>query len=278
MSMDVFTPNTGLLDPADTSFIDSRITHAPTRPVDVTPQARQTWRGHVSIVSIYPGNLHKRVRHNGITIYQLPAAPRGSYSLLRVYDTQEWLSRPDPANGKLSWMPMPISAQVVADDLVATWANDTLGKRSGFSPGIGIIAGDDPTDKELADLRFSQSALFDWYIKDAHGKHTRGQTTEITDVHRLAAREMLDKGAERLAWFPTTIFAAVKECIACGQQIDAKSKVCDKCGTNLIDWYKKYNLSTDDDPVIAAFVNKINGAKPFKPVISQPIERPIERP
>ncbi len=252
---------------------DPRISHAPTRPVDVRPEIRQTYRAERSIVSIYPGNLYKRVRHNGITIYQLPAAPRGSYSLLRVYDTQEWCSRPDPTDGKQHWMPMPISAKVVADDLVCTWANDTLGKRSGFAPGIALIEGSEPTDDELAALRASQSALFDWYIKDAHGKHTRGQTTEITDIHRLAAREMLDKGAERLAWFPTTIFAAVKECIACGQQIDAKSKVCDKCNTNLIDWYKKYNLSTDDDPVIAAFMTRLNsGRMPIKPIISQPID------
>ncbi len=264
MSLEIFEPETTLLEPT--------ITHAPTRPTDVTPQARQTWRGNVSIVSIYPSNCYKRVRHNGITIYQLPAAPRGSYSLLRVYDTQEWLSRPDPANGKPHWMPMPIPAQIVAEDLVATWANDTLGKRSGFSPGIGIIAGDEPTTQELAGLRAGQSSLFDWYIKDAHGKHNRGLTTEITDVHRLAAREMLDKGAERLPWFPITIFAAVKECVACGQQIDAKSKVCDKCQTNLVDWYKKYNLSTDDDPVIAAFMAKINTNRQApKPIISQPI-------
>jgi len=255
------------------------VSHAPTRPMDVLPEVRQTLRGYLSIVSIYPDNLQKRVRHNGITLYQLPASPRGAYSLLRVYDTVEWINRPDPMDGKPHFMPMPIPAIVVADDLVATWAGDTLGKRSGFSPGIAVIAGDEPTNNELSDLRVRQNALFDWYIKDAHGKHTRGQTTEITDIHRLAAKQMLDKGAERLPWYPTVIFAAVKDCIACGEQINAKSKVCDKCNTNLVDWYLKYNLDPSHDKVIADFMAAMN-PKPAKapagrPIISSPIT-PIE--
>lgn len=236
------------------------VTHATTRPMDVLPEVRQTLRGYRSICSIYPAPFRKQVRHNGITVYKMPAAPRGSYATLRVYDTQEWCSRPDPTDGKQHWLPMPIPAQVVADDLVNTWAGDTLGKRSGYSPGVMVIQGDKPTPEELDHLRTQQSALFDWYIKDGHSKHTRGQTNEITDVHRLAAREMLDKGADRLPWYPTVHFTEVKDCIACGQQIESKSKVCDKCGTNLIDWYIKYKIDPADDPVIRDFMAKIRTA------------------
>ncbi len=231
--------------------------HAPTKPMDVLPEIRQVARNAVTICSIYPAAQHKRIRHNGLTDYSIAKAPRGSYSTLTVYDTQEWCARVSPTDGKPTWMPMPIPAMVVANDLVATWAGDTLGKRSGYTPGIGIIEGNKPTPNELAVLRKGQDALFDWYIKDAHGKFTRGQSTEITDVHRLAAKEMLDKGAERLPWYPTVIFAAVKDCVACGQQIDARSKVCDKCSTNLVDWYIKYNLDSADDPVIHTFMVKM---------------------
>lgn len=232
--------------------------HAPTRPMDVLPEIRQVARNYCTICSIYPGALRKRVRHNGLTIYEIPAAVRGSFVTYQVYDTQEWCSRPDPTNGNQHWMPMPIPARVVAEDLVATWAGDTLGKKSGFTPGITIIAGDQPTKAELKSLRDGQTALFDWYVKDAHGKHTRGQSNEITDVHRLAARELLDKGVERLPWYPNTMFADVKDCVACGKQIEAKSKVCDKCQTNLVDWYTKYKLNADDDPVVRDFMAKIN--------------------
>ncbi len=233
------------------------LTHATTRPMDVLPEVRQTLRAHRNICSIYPAPFRKQVRHNGITIYSMPAAPRGSYSTLRVYDTQEWCSRPDPTDGRQHWLPMPIPAQIVAEDLVNTWGGDTLGKRSGFSPGVMIIQGDKPTTEELAHLRTQQSALFNWYITDAMGKHLRGQGNEITDVHRLAAKEMLDKGAERLPWYPTVDFADVKNCVVCAKQIDARALRCNHCQTNLADWYMQYGLETDDDPVVAAFVAKI---------------------
>lgn len=246
------------------------ITHATTRPMDVLPEVRQTLRGYRSICSIYPAPFRKQVRHNGITVYKMPAAPRGSYATLRVYDTQEWCSRPDPTDGKQHWLPMPIPAQVVADDLVNTWAGDTLGKRSGYSPGVMIIKGDKPDAEELAALRGQQSALFNWYITDAMGKHLRGQGNEITDVHRLAAKEMLDKGAERLPWYPTVDFADVKLCLACAKQIDARALRCDHCHTILPDWYAQYGLDTADDPIVAEFMARIKkkAAPAAKPVVT----------
>lgn len=244
------------------------VSHASTRPLDVLPEIRQVARNGFTICSIYPAPLSKRVRHNGITVYDMKAAPRGSYSTLTVYDTQEWCSRPDPTNGSQHWMPMPIPALVVAQDLVATWAGDTLGKKSGFAPGIGLIAGTKPTPQELAALRSQQSSLFNWYITDAMGKHLRGQGNEITDVHRLAAKEMLDKGAERLPWYPPMDFAAVKNCIACGKQINENALRCDHCTTILPDWYEKYQMDTTGDSAVADFMarNKKNSAKP-KPAL-----------
>ncbi len=245
------------------------VTHASTRPMDVLPEIRQTLRGHRSICSIYPAPFRKQVRHNGITVYSMPGAPRGSYSTLRVYDTQEWCSRPDPTDGRQHWLPMPIPAQIVAEDLVNSWAGDTLGKRSGYSPGVMIIAGDKPTPEELAMLRKQQSALFHWYITDAMGKYLRGQANEITDVHRLAAKEMLDKGADRLPWYPTMDFADVKSCIVCAKQIESKALKCGFCSTNLVDWYLQYGLDVEEDPAVAAFLvrtKKKPGPKPANPV------------
>ncbi len=239
--------------------------HAPTRPMDVLPEVRQTLRNYMTICSIYPADLRKRVRHNGLTVYEMKAAPRGSYSTLRVYDTQEWCSRPDPTDGHPHWMPMPIPAYVVANDLVATWAGDTLGKRSGYSPGICLLAGDIPTPAELAGLRKGQDALFNWYITDAMGKYLKGLGTEITDIHRLAAKEMLDKGAERLPWYPTMDFADVKMCVACDKQISAKALRCQHCQTVLPDWYEKYGLLVDEDPAVSAFIAKTK-KKAQKPI------------
>lgn len=246
------------------------VSHAPTKPTEVLPEIRQVNRGYCTICSIYPADLRKRVRHNGITIYEMKAAPRGSYSTLRVYDTQEWCSRPDPTDGKQHWMPMPIPAHVVAVDLVNTWAGDSLaaGKVSGLMAGIGIIAGDAPTVDEMDQLRKQQSALFNWFITDGMARHLKGQGNEITNIHRIAAKEMLDRGAERLPWYPVVDFAEVKDCIACGKQINKNAIRCQHCTTMLPQFYIEYGLSPEDDEAVSEFMAKVKKANPnaFKPV------------
>ncbi len=247
------------LSPLTGNSVEPIVAHASTRPVDVLPSV-MTGRGHRVLISIYPAELRRRIRHNGITDYVMPAAPRGSYAKLVVYDTQEWLNRVSEDTGKPDWIPAPIPATVVADSLVQLWAMHTLGNKSGFAPGVMVIKGEEPTKDELAALRSSQTNLFQWYILDGNAKHQRGEHTEITDTHRLAARELLDKGAERLPWFPKIAFAEVKDCLACGRQIEARAKVCPDCSTNLVNWYLDYGMDAatyplpQGDPVIAAFI------------------------
>ncbi len=244
------------------------VTFAPTRPLDI----QQISHGHVTICSIYPQALHKRIGHNGMTDYRIAAAPRGSYSLLRVFDTQQRIKRVSETNNKEEYQAMPIPARIVAENLVHDWADDTLGARSGYRPGIAIIAGDEPTEGELSSMRSTQSALFNWYINDAQGKHVKGQTNEITDIHRLAAREMLDKGADRLPWIAPVDFEAVKSCMACTKQIPSGARVCPECKENLVDWYLKYNLPLDEDPAVKEFVEKHN----LRKVAAAPVAPPVK--
>jgi hypothetical protein len=143
---------------------------------------------------------------------------------------------------------------VVAVSLKELWGSHTLNNKSGFAPGVDIIRGDTPTLEELSALRESQTAMFQWMILDANGKHLRGESTEITNLHRAAAKELLDKGAERLPWYPKIEYAAVKDCLACGKQIESRAKVCSECKINLVDWYLKYELDPTGDPVIAEFI------------------------
>ncbi len=245
--------------------------YAPTKPVEVQPNLRQVSRGYVTICSIYPAALTKRVNHNGVTYYKMQAAPRGSYCTLQVYDTQQWIKRPDPNTDSNNWEfhPMPIPAQIVGEDLVNTWGGDTLGARSGFKPGIALIAGDDPTPEELASMRKAQNALFNWFINDAQGLHVKGQTNEITDIHRLSAREMLDKGAERLPWIAPIDFAAVKGCPACGKQILDTALRCEHCTTMLPQFYMDFGIVPDNDAAVAAFIEKI---KKQNPGVSAPVK------
>ena len=249
------------------------ITHAPTRPLDVQPNLQQVQRNHVTICSIYPQSLSKRVNHNGVTVYSIAGAPRGSYALLHVYDTQQWVRRPHQTDNVWEMLPLPLPARIVADDLVNSWASDTLGARSGFRPGIAVIAGDEPTSQELAALRSTQSALFNWYITDAMGKHIKGEGKEITDIHRLAAKEMLDKGAERLPWFPVVDFEAVKNCPACGKQINQNALRCDHCTTMLPTFYMEFGIVPEGDPVVADFIARIKAqraAQTEKPITITP--------
>lgn len=255
-----------------TAVLQPIATFAPTRPVEVVPNVHQVSRGRATICSIWPQNLRAQRKHNGLTLYEMPAAPRGSYVTYTVYDTQQWINRPRDDRFQGDVEPMPIPARIVAEDLVSTWGGDTLGARSGYRPGIAVIAGEVPTPEELAAIRAGQSNLFNWLITDANGKHMSGEGVLISDMHRMAAKEMLDKGADRLPWFPVVEFSEVKDCPACGKQTETKAKVCDKCQMNLVDWYLKYNLNLDADPVIKAFVEQNNLRPDLKSAESTPTD------
>lgn len=237
-----------------TVILEPIVTFAPTRPID-----QRYTRNHVCLVSIWPARLGPTMRkHNGLTHYVMEAAPRGSYSKLVVYDTQQAIVVPLGADEKGNEIiGRDIPARVVADDLVAHWGGDMLGAKQGHRAGIGIIAGDEPTPVELKALRDTQNALFNYLITDAMGKHISGEGVNISDTHRLAAKEMLDKGANRLPWFPTTDFAEVKDCIACGTQIEAKAKICPNCRENIVDWYTRYDLDSSGDPVVHSFIQML---------------------
>lgn len=262
-----------------TATVAPIVTYAPTRPVEVVPQLQQVSRGHISIISIWPAPLVTKRRHNGITYYNMAAAPRGSYSKLVVYDTQEWVNTPSESKSQGEMGPRAIPALVVAQCLVSTWAGDTLGAKSGHKPGIGFIVGDDPTVAELKALRDTQSALFNWYITDAMGKHMSGEGVNISDTHRLGAREMLDKGAERLPWFPVVDFAAVKDCIACGKQINENALRCEHCTTMLPNFYMDFGIDPVGDPVVKAFMERIRLSKEnaaLKAEQAQPTKKDLE--
>lgn len=231
--------------------------YAPTRPVDVVPHLQQVARMGRTICSIWPAAQRAQRKHNGLTDYTLAAAPRGSYATLTVYDTQQWINIPNERSYRGNIEPRPIPAQIVAEDLVATWGKDTVGAKSGFKPGIGIIAGEVPTVEELASLRAGQSNLFNWLIKDAMDKHNGGEGINISDMHRMAAKEMLDKGANSLVWFPVVDFSAVKDCIACARQIQATAIRCEHCTTMLPEFYDKYGLDLNADPAVKAFMDRI---------------------
>ncbi len=243
------------------------VSYAPTRPLDVMPEVQQNARRGLSIVSIWPAELRAKRRQNGQVEYVIPAAPRGSYSKLVVFDTQQWIRRVFDAPGneaREEILPAPLTAQQVAEDLVHTWAGDTLGARSGHRPGIKWILTEDPTPADMAELRTTQEALFNFFIVSANGFHLQGKGVEITDIHRMSAKYMLDKGAERLPWYMIQEFSDMKACPKCAQQIGALVLGCQHCGLDLPEWYEKWGIEPVGDKAVANFLETIRHARKAK--------------
>ncbi len=244
------------------------ISHAITRP-HVTPETHQASTKGVTIVSVYPGEMRKQCRHNGTIEYVLPAAPRGAHSQLTVYDTQQWIRFASESGPRYDqWGPGPIPAQIVAQDLVLTWAASFLKPKNAKSTiGIGIISGDKPTMVELGLLMDGQDSLFNAFIMEANSLHIAGKGVDITDIHRTAAKYMLDEGAAQLPWYPVVMFMEVKQCLSCSKKINANALRCEHCHEFLPDLYMKYGLMAEGDKAVADFMAKVRkNDKSPKPV------------
>jgi hypothetical protein len=230
-----------------------------------------THSGEIRICSVYPVERRAERRHKRHTTYILPAAPRDSYSICRVFDTVElttmW-SEDGTSENRIMMSPIPVD--VVANDLVYTWSGQTIAAQAGHGPGIGIIAAELPTDEELAKLREKQRQFFEWLVQDANDKHLTGRQKDITGTHRSAAYWLRGEAAQQLPWYPKEEHRAVKDCPRCARQILKNALGCEHCSLDLIDWYTKYpNL--EPDPHVSQFLEQI--AKP-KVAIKPPVRDP----
>ncbi len=133
------------------------ISIAATQPVAPTVKQRTELR----ICSVYPVRKSTTRRHATITprplnrdgsipfpshgltcdtTYVIEAAPRDGYSISVVYDAMQpqigW-SQDGPKENTFS--PGHIPVDVVANDLVNTWAAQTIASKEGYRPGIGLI-------------------------------------------------------------------------------------------------------------------------------------------
>ena len=224
--------------------IEPLISHAPTRAVFVTENARDTQRRGYTVCSTAPIPRWAERKHNGRTVYQIPAAPRGGYRCLVVYDTQQWGMRWSES-GEHEPGPRPVPGLVVADDLVRVWARCTIAAKDGLQLGIGVIAGDEPTEQELAHLLEQTRGTCEWLVQDGNDKTVKGEQTNITNIHRLAAEWLYGTGAQRLPWYRRMDLQETKSCVACAETIDSSATKCKHCGTELAEYYKKYNIPPD---------------------------------
>lgn len=262
------------------------ISFASTRPVAPTASRRT----EIRICSVYPVTRKATRRHStniqrpdgswGVTCdttYEITGAKRDSYSLLACFDALALMtgwSSDGPRENTLT--PGHIPVEVVANDLVNTWSAHTIAAKEGHGPGIGIIAGEIPTDLELANLRERQRAFFEWLIQDGNDKYLRGETKNITNIHRSAAHWILGAAAEQLPWYPKMEQRQVKDCPRCAKQILAAALGCEHCSLDLIDWYEKYTHLTPD-PAVSQFVTNHRTATPTQTTLTEAV-KPVAPP
>jgi len=248
------------------------ITFAPTHPVAPTTSERT----EIRICSVYPVRKTATRKHANIsklpfnkpdgtpayglscdTVYAIEAAPRDGYSLLAVFDALQpqigW-SQDGPRENTM--IPGHIPVQIVANDLVNTWASQTIASKEGYKPGIGQIAGQLPTEAELSALREQQRAFFEHLIQDANDKFLRGETKNITNIHRHSAHWLLGEAAQQLPWYPKMEQRSVKDCPRCAKQILAAALGCEHCSLDLVGWYERYT-HLQPDPAVAMFMSQI---------------------
>lgn len=242
------------------------IQFASTRPMAPTTNRRT----EIRICSVYPATKKATRRHStniqrpdgswGVTCdttYEINAAARDSYSLLACFDAMALMtgwSADGPKENTLT--PGHIPVEIVATDLVNTWSAHTIAAKEGHGPGIGIIAGELPTAQELAHLRERQRQFFEWLVQDGHDKYLRGETKNITNIHRAAAHWLLGEAAQQLPWYPKMEQRQVKDCPRCAKQILAAALGCEHCSLDLIDWYEKYTHLTPDEAVSQFITNQ----------------------
>lgn len=206
----------------------------------------------------------------GLSFYKMPAAPRTGYVCMDVYTGITIRRVPDPEdNGQWIQAASTIEPEIIAGDLINKWAKSTLKADEMIGPGIGIIAGDVPTERELEGLRLGRqepwcqamvNAASDYAMKGEHG--------QINELHRGCARWLLGDSADGLPWMHKKVYDRVKNCRGCGKQIMAAALRCEHCTMDLVKFYKDYKLDVAADPAVAQFMAEIAAAQ--NPVRFQP--------
>lgn len=165
----------------------------------------------------------------GRTTYLLESAPKGEHRTLKVFDCFE--RQPDfnhPFNGIGHTMSqgMPVSALEIARDCITHWAVSRIGTAMGFRPGIQIIAGEVPTEAELASMTALQRGYFEGLFQQGQEYAAKHKWTNINEFHRGAAKWL---GLDEKWVADVGKSQEWKHCSECYEKIDARANVCRVC-------------------------------------------------
>jgi hypothetical protein len=229
---------------------------------------------HRFVLSVYPGALKAERIYRGKFVYRLPAAPRGGFSVLKVYDIIS--SRPVwNQDGEREDQPTPMTAKSIADCIVNEWVRGRVGLENGI-PGVGVLVvppgepypaeidTSKPIDQQpeavrtlLNSLRESQTGYFRGLYREGQRLAMAHKFGDIRDDHRLSVQWL----GLKVDWDKQEKQVPEKACPICAADIPALVLVCPNCKTDLPEYYLKYGVEPQEDAAVAAFIAKIPEAR-----------------
>lgn len=236
----------------------------------------------IKIVSIYPmkTTVKQLACEKGFEKFFIPPAPRGSFEIIEISDTYQWIrDLRQMGEGGRSTPGMEAvftPAHARAESLIVEWTNNTLAAFG--KPGIGIVPygvevpgiGQSPNDPGfeqfkalLNQLTETQTLCFQSLITDGNDRYHKGDAKNIQDIHRKAAEWMYGDAAKSLPWFRKDTFNEMKKCIGCAQEIKKEALRCQHCSLDIVDYYMKYDMDSSGDPVVDAQIKRIKANKPM---------------
>lgn len=223
------------------------------------------FQGHtLTIASVFPRELKAERHYNpemsgGRFIFRLEGAPKGQFRTIGLSDCWEQVQNANSRIGAPEFDATIVLVENIAQCLLKEWATNIAGTRTGKRPGIMLIAGEQPTEAELATLNAMQATYFDGLIQEGDGLAAKHDFKSISELHRDAAKwrghdaawvTNLGEGQEK------------KECIHCAEKILARANFCRYC--------RQAQPGFEGSPVAESVAPKATAKAPLPPPVKAP--------
>ena len=204
--------------------IHKRTIRAPINPLDKS-----------TVVSIFPIALDETKITLQPSVYKLPPGSLEKPSLLIVTSASWWRELDD----EQPLLEIPVSSIQVADSIVRDYCNGSyMCDMAEKMPGLFYIPGEftvEKIKKEHANLLIdADKKQKEWYKAlvnraDVYWARTNGNPLAVSDLQRLAARELGQTNKPWMTNFMTPV--SLTNCPACGMLINNKYPMCQNCKT-----------------------------------------------
>lgn len=209
-----------------------------------------------TIISLWPEKRReRRNQYEPTHVYEIPAAPEGGFSRLKIVD-----QRQNQYMGNETFMKIVVPAREVAEDIAQSASKFKVGAHGHM--GIYVHEIDDPTDEQI--LASSQhalavqenEALMHGIVTDARQLFAQGQP--LQPYHHMAAKHLRISGEK---WQDRNVTRdATKTCQFCSAVLMSASVICGTC-KEIVDQQGYDALKSAQRPAPA----------PDVPVVSAPV-------